>query len=308
MSRVGERRSRRRGATVAGVWDGQGLPPVAAQRAQRAAAGGAWTSLLTAPAAAGLEVAGFDPVGEVMGSIVQRIGWASFNGCGSFGMYGQNGARTITSSGGRGGFAPYAKALETGYGTALSRMLLEASTIGADGIVGIGLSLRSLGNQATEFTALGTAVRARSRTRPKRVFSTGLPGQDVAKLVLAGWMPTDLVFGLSVGIRHDDWNTRNQQMWNAGNLEIGAYTELINLTRADARGQLRRQVAAAGAEGAIVSSMSLKTWEIEPAEGHTDHVAEAAIFGTSLVRFHTSTTVPTRSLTYLPLRRPGVNG
>ena len=49
-------------------WDGRGLPPVAAERVRRAAAGGAWTSLLSAPAAAGLEVAGFDPVGEVMGS------------------------------------------------------------------------------------------------------------------------------------------------------------------------------------------------------------------------------------------------
>ena len=44
-------------------WDGQGLPPIAAERARRAAAGGAWTSLLTAPAAAGLQVAGFEPVG-----------------------------------------------------------------------------------------------------------------------------------------------------------------------------------------------------------------------------------------------------
>ena len=51
-------------------WDGRGLPPVAAERVRRAAAGGPWTSLLTAPAAAGLQVAGFDPVGEVMGSIV----------------------------------------------------------------------------------------------------------------------------------------------------------------------------------------------------------------------------------------------
>src|SRR3954464_5546213 len=53
-------------------WDGRGLPPVAADRARRAAAGGPWTSLLTAPAAAGLEAAGFDPVGEVMGSIASR--------------------------------------------------------------------------------------------------------------------------------------------------------------------------------------------------------------------------------------------
>src|SRR4051794_41845138 len=66
-------------------WDGRGLPPVAAERARRAAAGGPWTSLLTAPAAAGLKAAGFDPVGEVMGSIVQQIGWSGDRGCGGWG-------------------------------------------------------------------------------------------------------------------------------------------------------------------------------------------------------------------------------
>src|SRR3954471_14442732 len=78
-------------------WDGRGLPPVAAERARRAAAGGPWPSLLTAPAAAGLEAAGFDPVGEVMGSIVQQIGWAGYRGCGGWGSgIGGGGATTGT--------------------------------------------------------------------------------------------------------------------------------------------------------------------------------------------------------------------
>lgn len=277
---------------------------MAAERARRAAEGGAWTSLLTAPAAAGLEVAGFDPVGEVMGSIVERISWLGYQGCGAYGWYGAGGGRTITSSAARGyaGYAPYVQALELGYGTAMSRMITEASTIGADGIVGVRLTQSGLGNNAHEFTAIGTAVRARSRTRPARVFSTHLPGQDAAKLVLAGWMPTDLVFGISVAIRHDDWNTRQQRSWGAGNVEITAYTELITHTRADARAQLRRHVEMTGADGAILSSMSLRTSEVEPAENHTDHVAEATLFGTALVRFHRPTAAPTRSLTYLPLR------
>ena len=92
-------------------WDGRGLPPVAAERVRRAAAGGAWTSLLSAPAAAGLEVAGFEPVGEVMGSIVQRIGWSSYYGCGAQGWYGAT-SRTVTSvQDPRAGFAPYAQML-----------------------------------------------------------------------------------------------------------------------------------------------------------------------------------------------------
>jgi len=154
-----------------------------------------------------------------------------------------------------------------------------------------------------EFTAIGTAVRARCATRPRRVFSTHLPGQDVAKLVLAGWMPTDMVLGIAVGIRHDDWNTRQQRTWSAGNVEVSAYTELINQTRADARMLLERHIRATGAEGAVVADMRLVTREIEPGEGHVDHVAEATIIGTAVTQFQRSATPPSRSLTYLPLRR-----
>jgi uncharacterized protein YbjQ (UPF0145 family) len=284
-------------------WDGQGLPPVAAERVRRAAEGGAWTSLLSAPAAAGLEVAGFDPVGEVMGSIVQRLGWSSYYGCGARGWYGAA-SRTVTSvQFPQAGFAPYARAMETGWGTAMGRMVTEAATIGADGIVGVQLSQSGLGNNAHEFTAIGTAVRARSHARPRCVFSTHLPGQDVAKLVLAGWVPTDLILGVAVGIRHDDWNTRQQRSWTAGNIEVGGYTELINVTRDDARQAFATHVRATGADGAIVASMSLKTWEIEPGEGHIDHVAESTIFGTAIAQFHRSRPAPSRTLTYLPLKR-----
>jgi hypothetical protein len=115
-------------------------------------------------------------------------------------------------------------------------------------------------------------------------------------------MPTDLVFGLSVAIRHDDWRTQRQASWGAGNVEVSGYTDLITHVRADARALFERHVAAAGAEGAVVSSMDLRTWEIEPAENHRDHVAEASVFGTALVRFHPGVVAPTRSLTYLPLR------
>jgi uncharacterized protein YbjQ (UPF0145 family) len=290
-------------------WDGRGLPPVAAERVRRAAAGGPWTSLLTAPAAAGLQVAGFDPVGEVMGSIVQHVGWAGYRGCGVWGsglgggLGGWN-ATTVTSSSRQrfAGYGPYVDALNHGYTTAMSRMLEEAATIGADGVVGVALTTDNLDSRAREFMALGTAVRARSAVRPRRPFSTHLPGQDVAKLVTAGWMPTDLVFGISVAVRHDDWRTQRQASWGAGNVEVSGYTELITHVRADARALFGRHVQAAGAEGAVVSSMALRTWEIEPAENHRDHVAEASVFGTSLVRFHTGGAAPTRSLTYLPLR------
>lgn len=285
-----------------GEWDGRGLPPIAAQRARRAAEGGAWTSLLTVPAAAGLADAGFDPVGEVMGSMVAQIGWAGYRGCAGYG-WGVSTATITSSDADRfAGFRPYVDALDRGYAAALGRMAQEAAIIGADGVVGITLDVERFAGNSREFTALGTAVRARSTTRPAQIFRTSLPGEDVAKLVRAGWMPTDLVYGISVAIRHDDWATRQQAGWGSGNTEVAGYTELVTTVRADARRKFTRHVARGGSDGAVVSSMGLNVWHVEPTDNHRDHVAEATVFGTSLVRFHTGRVAPTRSLTYLPLR------
>ena len=228
-------------------WDGRGLPPVAAERVRRAAAGGPWTSLLTAPAAAGLQVAGFDPVGEVMGSIVQQIGWTGYRGCGVWGggLGGWN-ATTVTSSSRQrfAGYGPYVDALNHGYETAMSRMLDEAATIGADGVVGRRTDDRPPRRPRPRVHG-ARHRRARPRCGPAaaRRSAPHLPGQDVAKLVTAGWMPTDLVFGISVAIRHDDWRTQRQASWGAGNVEVSGYTELIAHVRADARALFGRHVA-----------------------------------------------------------------
>jgi uncharacterized protein YbjQ (UPF0145 family) len=293
-------------------WDGRGLPPVAAERMARFARSGLRTSLLTVPGAVGVQSVGFDPIGEVMGCIVEHIGWSGFGGCGyvggivgigGFSGFGLGGP-TVTSSGSRGfvGFGPYVDALYHGYGTTLERMTEEAAAMDADGVVGVRLSVSPLGGGNREFVALGTAVRARSRHRPGRVFTTDLAGQDVAKLVQAGWAPCAVIYGISVAVRHDDWATQRQASWGAGNTEVAGYTELVMHVRADARHCFDQRVRAAGADGAIVSSMGLQIGEIEPSEGHRDHVAESTVFGTALVSFHRGPTAPTRSLTILPLR------
>src|SRR4051794_40083823 len=120
-------------------WDGRGLPPVARQRIAQAATGGVRTSLVGVNGAAGLEAAGFDIVGEVLGTIVMQISWAGFGGCGWTPMTGFGGVGfgpgTVTS--GRGsrwaGYAPYVEALTGGRTTAMDRMLTEAAALGADG-------------------------------------------------------------------------------------------------------------------------------------------------------------------------------
>lgn len=281
------------------AWDGQGLPPVAAERVRRAAAGATWTSLLSAPAAAGLSSTHFEPVGEAMGSIVQKIGWSGFAGCGWIGggIFGGMGSPEPVAA-----FEPYVQALYRGYDTALQRLHLEAQALGADGVVGVALTTSHLGQGAREFSALGTAVRSRG-PRPSALFSTDLPGQDVAKLVGAGWQPVRIVYGIAVALRHDDWYTRNQTSWGAGNTEVDGHTRLVNAVRTESRHRFERQVARAGAHGAIVTSMGVSMREIEPTENHRDHVAEATVFGNALLGDGRPPNPAERApLTFLPLR------
>jgi uncharacterized protein YbjQ (UPF0145 family) len=315
-------------------WDGTGLPPAATARLARFAAGGPRTSLLSVPGAAGLETVGLEPVGEVMGCIVTSIGFSGWQGCGYYGFGGFGGfggirglggagglggvggagglpggfggplrPATVTSSdaGRFGGYRPYVDALYRGYDTATARMVAEARAIQADGVVGVRLSINQLGSGNREFVALGTAVRARAATQPASVFVTDLAGQDVAKLMTAGWVPVFIARGISVAIRHDDWTTQAQASWGAGNVEVSGYTELVNHVRADARHRFDERIRASGADGAVVSDMSLNVWEIEPSENHRDHVAESIVSGTCVARFHVGTTAPTNSLTILPL-------
>lgn len=288
-------------------WNGSGLPPVAAQRIARAASSGVRTSLLSAPAALGLGSVGLDPVGEVMGVIVEHVGWQGFTGCGvTYGFGGArltNQSRTIGTRDSRwAAFRPYADAIRRGYSTALSRLLQEAVALGADGVVGIRLQVEQLGG-AREFSALGTAVRARSAARPARPFTTDLAGTDVAKLIMSGWVPSRLLVAFEVAIRHDDWQTTGLvRSW--ANAEVRSYTELTQHVRDIVRSDIRRQLATGGADGFVSSAIDLRVSEIEPGENHRDHVAEALMVGTAVAGFR-RTRGETRpdTLTIMPVAR-----
>lgn len=288
-------------------WDGRGLPPVAAERLERARRSGVASSLLSAPAAAALRAVGFAPVGEAMGAVVQHLGWRGY-GCGYTG-FGSGfqlmlGSSTMTS-GGRNrwaGLGPYVEALYHGWDTALGRMLAEAAALGADGVVGVRLTRNRVDNGGNhEFLALGTAIRGVGPVRADRPFATHQSGTDLAKQLTAGWVPTGIAFGISAAVRHDDYRTRMQAgSWS--NTEVSGYTDLVAAVRHEARAHLTDRAHRLGGESAVLDRMHLRVWEHEPAENHRDHYAEATVFGTVVTSFHRGPTAPTTSLSILPLR------
>jgi uncharacterized protein YbjQ (UPF0145 family) len=282
-----------------------GLPQVALDRIARASASGVRTSLLSVPSAVSAHAVGMTPIGAVLGCIVQHLGWQGWAGCGYWGNnYG--GARTTTF----GSFAPYVDAVHHGYDTALQRLSNEAKLLGADGVIDVRITVSHLGTDNHEFVALGSAVRLGDErsgignipTSLPEPFLTDLPGADVAKLMLNGWMPTSIVYGIALAIRHDDWQTYSQtRSWL--NTEVTGFTELTNNVRHQARQKVTAHAAAKAAQGVLITSSTMRVWEQEPSDGHRDHLAEARMFGTGVIPFPRPGVKPRpTSLTFLPLR------
>jgi uncharacterized protein YbjQ (UPF0145 family) len=188
--------------------------------------------------------------------------------------------------------ARVAQALSDGRRTAIDRMAAECADLGGHGIVGAAPQVReipadSLTAGAVEFTVIGTAVRASGCPPLARPFACDLSGQDFAKLIMAGWVPAGIALGVSVAALHDDLLTTSSGSWGSGNAEVPAYTDLMAQVRQDARSRLEQAVLGLGADGVVVSAVTLRV-RSEACRAHpggTDHFADAVITGTAVARF-----------------------
>ena len=199
----------------------------------------------------------------------------------------------MSSRGGFGSFAPLVQAMYQARHKAIDRMTTECAELGGHGVVGVRLTIGTFPAGGLEFKAIGTAIRApgvpptKNWHHHKTPFTSDLSGQDFAKLIMAGWVPSGLALGISIGSRHDDWLTVGQTRWGSGNAEVSGYTELVSDARHDSREQLERDVKRLGGEGVVIASMEMQVREREcPAmEGRSDHIVEATTIGTAIARF-----------------------
>ncbi|MFG2453044.1 hypothetical protein ACGFSG_27075 [Streptomyces sp. NPDC048512] len=249
---------------------------------------GTWNSGLSAEEFAAVKGAGFDPVGQVLGTAVFTIGYTGVWGCP--GSWSATDGASVPSSPWSSSFAPLVRTMYAARGLALSRAVAECGALAGDGIVAVELRVAEFPAGGLEFTVRGTAVRARSRIRPRRPFTSHLSGQDFARLVRGGWIPAGLVFGIALATRHDDWRTSRRAVWTAGNQEVDGYTRLIGHVRHEARTRLALEAAKQGGDGVVVNGMELDVREREcTTYGNTrDLDAEAVIVGTSVARFDRS--------------------
>jgi uncharacterized protein YbjQ (UPF0145 family) len=247
-----------------------GLPDKARQRIDeaRARGGSFFTSTFTTAEMAIARVAGYEPIGQVMGSSIYHVGWqwtSLYDGEMRVLNHAQREARLL----------------------ALSRLAQEASRLGAHAVVGVELTTRGYewAGDLMEFTAIGTAVCVSGQARGGgNVALTHLTAQQLYKLELAGLWPV----GIAVG--NCAWYAQHADCVSEGNWWnqlLPVHTACIDNARAAAVERFRGEVAqlrGAGAVGVEVKrSFKERHWE-QNDRHHTSFQAEVILTGTAVVR------------------------
>jgi uncharacterized protein YbjQ (UPF0145 family) len=272
--------------------------------------GATWGSVLSVDEFAAIRSVGFEAVGQVFGAAVYPLFATAAVSCPGTAAHSLEPGTSARVAGWAWPGARVAQALYDGYGTVIDRMAGECSALGGHGVVGASLKVTetpgdSLTAATVEFQVMGTAVRASGCPPLDRPFACELSGPDFAKLLMDGWVPAGIVLGISVAGLHDTLVTTSPGPWGTGNAEVPTYTSLVAYARHDARTRLAETVLGLGAEGVVVSAMTLKV-RSEACNAHragADHWAEAVITGTAVARFadHGKASRPPQRLAVLPL-------
>src|SRR5262249_21750771 len=140
---------------------------------------------------------------------------------------------------------------------AMSRMRAEASAMGADGIVGVKLTIKRLewDENLLEFIALGTGVihgagHAGFRAHDGGPFTSDLTGQDFWSLLHSGYRPVQMVMGSCV------YHVAHRGMFAAlgtvgQNVELENFTSALYEAREIAIERMQQEASDARAEGVV---------------------------------------------------------
>jgi uncharacterized protein YbjQ (UPF0145 family) len=254
--------------------------------------GAAWGSVLSVDGLAAISSVGFEPVGQVFGAAVYPLTATAAVSCPGTATPSLVPGASARVTGGAGPGARIAQALYDGRRVVIDRMTGECSELGGHGIVDASLQVTetpgdSFTAATVAFTVTGTAVRAKGCPSLPRPFTTELSGQDFAKLLMDGWVPTGIALGISVAGLHDTMVTTSSGPGDTRNAEVPTYTDLMGHVRQEARSRLEHMVRGLGADGVVVSAMTLHV-RSDACRAHppgTDHLAEAVITGTAVARF-----------------------
>jgi uncharacterized protein YbjQ (UPF0145 family) len=201
-----------------------------------------------------LKEAGYVPISQVMGSSFVNI---SVMGNWITGRY-------------TGELTDRTDALLMARQLAVGRLKEEAKQLGAHGVVGIKLDVKSYdwASRMIECTAIGTAIKIPGRAPTEHPFTSDLSGQEFWQLYEAGHWPLTLVMGISAYYVYSDLSTRNQMrnFWggnNMSNQELHLYTKSFNSAYNLAVSRVKKQAEDVDAEGIIGSTVFHHLLDVE---------------------------------------------
>ncbi|MFI5231620.1 MAG: heavy metal-binding domain-containing protein [Gemmatimonadales bacterium] len=195
-----------------------------------------------------VEQAGFEALGLVLGSSIYHVGfqWQKWS---------------VSQE-----LPVLTKAMYEARELAMTRMEEEADLLGADGVVGVRLVFKqyAMDEGVLEFQAIGTAIRHREkkgsfRTKDNRPFTSDLSGQDLWKLVRAGYRPVSLSMGACVyHIAHLSFMQALKQVGR--NQEMTIYTEATYAARELALERMQAEAVQRGGVGVVGARVEESNW------------------------------------------------
>ena len=225
-----------------------------------------------------LREAGFEPAGLVMGSSIYHVGYQR-------GKWSKNEEMQVLT-----------QAMYHARELAMARMEEEAEALGADGVIGVRLTVKrhAWGEQVLEFLAIGTAVYSRNggawRTPANKPFTSDLSGQDFWTLLNSGYRPISLVMGNCVyHVAHQGFTGWLSTIGN--NKEMPNFTQGLYDARELAMERMQAEAVADGATGVVGTVIQEKT--------HDDwdsHVIEFFAVGTAVLHYAAERPLPTPTL------------
>ncbi len=274
------------------------LPQHAVERIQRTRGAQGqrfWTSDLSVNEFLLVRESGFECAGLVMGSSIYHVGY-------------QRGAWSQSQE-----LGVLTQALYQARELAMARMEEEAHALGADGIIGVRLTVNrhAWGEHLAEFVAIGTAIYARDPHAPGgvpggaagpmarpgafrapngRPFTSDLSGQDFWMLLKSGYRPVSLVMGNCV--YHVAHQTLGGWFKTAGqNCEMPNFTQALYDARELAMERLQYEAQMDGASGVVGTVIHETTHG-----GWDSHVIEFFAIGTSVLPMPVTEAPPTPQL------------
>ena len=219
------------------------IPPHAIERLRglrrEGQAGGIFTSDFSVNEFLLVRKSGFEPIGLCVGSCIYHLGI-------QYASWGKNQEMDVLS-----------QAMYQARELAMTRMREEATAMGADGIVGVKLTVKRLewDQHILEFMAIGTGVvHAKGHTGFKgpqgQPFTSDLSGQDFWTLLHAGYRPLEMVMGSCV--YHVAHQGMLKSLGNTGrNVEMTNFSQALYDAREIAMERMQHEAMEAGAEGVV---------------------------------------------------------